>query len=59
MQHIFEPFNQEEQGYSRSYDGTGLGLSLVKSYCDINKAKIEVESKKGKGTAFRVTFCKD
>ncbi|MDH7604785.1 MAG: PAS domain S-box protein [Melioribacter sp.] len=59
MQHIFEPFNQEEQGYSRSYDGTGLGLSLVKSYCEINKAKIEVESKKGEGTTFRVTFCKD
>ncbi|MEJ5350450.1 MAG: PAS domain S-box protein [Melioribacteraceae bacterium] len=59
MQHLFEPFNQEEQGYSRTYDGTGLGLALVKSYCDINKAKIEVESKKGKGSKFRVTFRKD
>jgi len=59
MQHLFEPFNQEEQGFTRTYDGTGLGLALVKNYCDINKAKIEVESKKGKGSKFRVTFRKD
>lgn len=56
LKHLFEPFNQEEQGYSRSYDGTGLGLALVKNYCDLNKAKIQVESKKGVGSTFRVTF---
>ncbi len=59
MQHIFEPFNQEEQGYTRSYDGTGLGLALVKNYCDINNASISVESKKNVGTTFRVTFSKN
>lgn len=56
MENLFKPFNQEEQGYSRTYDGTGLGLALVKSYCDLNNAKIDVESKKGIGTTFRVTF---
>ncbi len=53
---IFKPFVQEEQGYSRSYDGNGLGLALVKSYCDINNAVIKVESKKNVGTSFRVIF---
>lgn len=53
---MFEPFVQEEQGYSRSYDGNGLGLALVKNYCDINNAVIEVESKKSVGSIFRVIF---
>lgn len=56
QQKLFEPFTQEEQGYTRSYDGSGLGLALVKNYCDINKAVIEVESKKNVGSTFRVIF---
>lgn len=53
---IFEPFTQEEQGYTRQYDGTGLGLALVKKYCAINNATIQVVSTKGVGTTFTVTF---
>jgi signal transduction histidine kinase len=53
---LFEPFAQEEQGYTRSFEGNGLGLALVKKYCEINKATIEVESKKHVGTTFRVIF---
>jgi signal transduction histidine kinase len=53
---IFKPFSQEEQGYSRRYEGNGLGLALVKKYCEINNASIEVESKKDVGTVFIVTF---
>ncbi len=53
---IFEPFSQEEMGYTRSYDGNGLGLSLVKTYCKLNNATIEIESEKGVGSTFRVTF---
>ncbi len=53
---LFSPFTQEEQGYARTFDGNGLGLSLVKNYCSLNNAEIEVESKKGKGTKFIVTF---
>ncbi len=37
QQKLFELFSQEEQGYTRKYEGNGLGLSLVKGYCDINK----------------------
>ena len=53
---LFIPFSQEEMGYTRKYDGNGIGLALVKKYCDLNNAHIEVESKKKNGTIFRVIF---
>lgn len=53
---LFEAFTQEEMGYTRRYEGNGLGLALVKTYCDLNNAKIEVESEKGVGSIFRVIF---
>lgn len=56
LKDIFKPFTQEEMGYSRKYDGNGIGLSLVKSYCSLNNAEIEVESEKGVGSVFRVIF---
>jgi signal transduction histidine kinase len=56
LPNLFQPFTQEEQGYTRKFEGTGLGLALVKKYCDLNNAEIECESEKGKGTMFRITF---
>lgn len=56
MHNLFSPFSQEEQGYTRKYEGNGLGLFLVKKYCEINKAEIGVKSKKGEGTIFSVSF---
>lgn len=56
---LFTKFAQEEQGYTRKFEGTGLGLSLAKKYCEINKAEIMVESEKGKGTRFTIVFCQD
>lgn len=53
---LFQPFSQEQMGYTRLFEGNGLGLALVKSYCNLNNGKIEVESRKGSGTAFIVTF---
>ncbi|MEW6195656.1 MAG: PAS domain S-box protein [Bacteroidota bacterium] len=53
---LFEPFSQEEQGYSRLYEGNGLGLALVKRYCEVNEAEIFVESEKGAGSRFKVVF---
>ena len=53
---IFEPFSQEEQGYTRSYEGIGLGLSLVKSYAELNNAELKVQSEKFKGSIFSVIF---
>ncbi len=56
MTKMYLPFTQEERGYSRSYEGSGLGLSLVKKYCDLNGITIEAESKKGIGTKFTLIF---
>lgn len=56
---IFEPYIQEDMGYTRAYEGVGLGLSLVKKFLDLNKASITVESKKGKGSTFTINFGKN
>lgn len=56
LPHLFTPFTQEEQGYSRKYDGNGVGLTLVKSYCEINNIAISVKSRKNKGTNVRLVF---
>lgn len=56
LKHLFEPYTQEEIGYSRPYEGIGLGLSLVKKYLDLNSSSISVVSKKGEGTTFTIHF---
>lgn len=54
--YLFRPFSQEEQGYTRTFEGNGLGLALVRKYCNMNDAEISVHSEKGVGTTFIVTF---
>jgi PAS domain S-box-containing protein len=56
MSMLFTPFTREEQGYTRNFEGNGLGLALVKKYCDLNGTDIRVMSQKGKGSTFRLTF---
>jgi PAS domain S-box-containing protein len=53
---IFLPFSQEDTGYSRKFEGNGLGLALVKKYLELINASISVKSIKGKGTKFIVRF---
>ena len=56
LPNLFKPFTQEEQGYTRKYEGNGLGLSLVKKYCELNNAEISVDSTKNRGTTFTIEF---
>ncbi len=58
MQKLYSPFSQEDTGYTRRYEGNGLGLAIAKRYVELNNANIEVQSKKGVGTMFTVTFKK-
>jgi len=56
QKHLFEPFSQEEVGYSRPYEGTGLGLALTKKFVELMNGEIKVWSKKGEGSEFEVIF---
>lgn len=56
LNRIFERFYRVDRGRSRDVGGTGLGLSIVKHIARIHKAKLEVESKTGAGSTFRLIF---
>jgi PAS domain S-box-containing protein len=51
---IFEPFRQIDEGAARRHGGTGLGLAISRSFAEALGLRIEVESKLGQGTLFRV-----
>ncbi|NOX16818.1 MAG: PAS domain S-box protein [Chlorobi bacterium] len=53
---IFELFSQEESGYSRKFEGNGLGLTLTKHFCDMNNIDIKIQSEKNVGTVITLTF---
>lgn len=50
------PFAQVENVYTRKYDGTGLGLPLVKSLADLHDAALKIDSSLGIGSAVRIIF---
>ncbi len=52
LAHIFEPFSQESDGPRTDYNGTGLGMSIVKRLVDQMDGEIQVESRKNKGSRF-------
>ncbi|WP_337040568.1 hybrid sensor histidine kinase/response regulator transcription factor [Emticicia sp. 17c] len=61
---IFERFYQVEdssslKSYVRNYQGTGIGLALVKELVEVLKGQIQVESQIGIGTTFTVTLPTD
>jgi signal transduction histidine kinase/PAS domain-containing protein len=56
--HLFTPFSQEEHGYTRRFEGNGLGLALVKQYCNYNNLHLSYTTKKNKGTTFIVSIPK-
>jgi signal transduction histidine kinase/predicted transcriptional regulator len=47
---VFEAFFQEEADSTRRYEGTGIGLSLVKKIIVLHGGKIKIRSRKGAGT---------
>ena len=56
---IFNEFQQLSEGFTKDYQGSGLGLSVTKKYIEILKGSIEVKSQVGKGTEFKVYFPTD
>lgn len=53
---IFQAFKQESEGFGREYEGSGLGLSIVRRLASHMNGTIEVNSEKGAGTRFAVRF---
>jgi signal transduction histidine kinase len=51
---IFDRFNQVDKSLSKNAEGTGIGLSLVKSLVELHGGSIYVESEFGKGSKFTV-----
>ena len=52
--YLFERFHQAEGSASRSYEGSGLGLALVKELVELHSGQISVDSVYGEGTTFSV-----
>ena len=51
---IFDRFRQVDKSFTRNYEGSGIGLSLVKSFVEMQGGEITVESEYGVGTKFYI-----
>ena len=56
LEHIFEPFSQEHTDARTVYQGTGLGMPIVKTLIDRMGGTIEIESEAGKGSCVYITL---
>ena len=56
LKHIFDPFSQERSDARSVYNGTGLGMAIVKGLVDEMHGTIEVTSKEGIGSTFDITL---
>ena len=54
QKHIFEPFERERTSTISKIQGTGLGMSITKKIVDLMNGTIEVDSRQGEGTRFKV-----
>jgi two-component system cell cycle sensor histidine kinase PleC len=53
---VLAPFGQVENDLTRQYEGTGLGLPLVKSLVEMHGGRFEIHSTPGEGTLIRAEF---
>ena len=56
MPRLFQSFVQLDSSLSRQYNGTGLGLALVKRIAELHYGKVMVESTPGKGSCFTISL---
>ena len=56
---VFEAFVQAEDSIGQDYGGSGLGLAICRDFCELMGGSIEVESRAGEGSTFRVRLPAD
>ena len=54
LDHVFDEFVQESTGMERSYQGSGIGLTVSRRLIERLHGSIDVSSEKGKGTTFEI-----
>jgi cell cycle sensor histidine kinase DivJ len=55
LKRLGQPFTQVQNDYTRQFEGTGLGLSLVKGLVALHEGAMVIESAPGDGTTVTVT----
>ncbi len=56
VDHIFEPFEREQNSTISKIQGTGLGMAITKNIVDLMNGKISVHSEQNVGTEVQVSF---
>lgn len=56
LDHLYQPFSQEDLNVGRNYEGNGLGLALTKRYVEKLGGSLLVDSIKGVGSTFTFTL---
>ena len=56
LDHLYQPFSQEDLNIGRNFEGNGLGLALSKRYVEKMGGSLLVDSIKGVGTTFTITL---
>ncbi len=56
LPHLFERFHRIKNSQGRSFEGSGIGLSLVQELVKLHSGKIDVSSTFGQGSCFTVTI---
>jgi PAS domain S-box-containing protein len=54
LAHLFQPFSQIDSGLARKFEGTGLGLAMVKVLAELHGGAVAVESAVGEGSCFTI-----
>jgi CheY-like chemotaxis protein len=54
LERLFRPFSQIDSGLARKFEGTGLGLAMVKLLAELHGGTVAVESAVGQGSCFTV-----
>nr|WP_242018525.1 response regulator [Pseudanabaena sp. FACHB-1998] len=56
LSRLFQPFSQLDSSLNRQYEGTGLGLAMVKQITNLHGGTVDVQSQLGQGSCFTVAL---